>query len=121
MVKNILVVDDSQAIRQSLGFVLKQVGYEVVLASDGLEATKLLEMADWDLVISDLNMPQMDGIGLTRHIRQSPRHKFTPILILTTESQLDMMQAGKAAGATGWIVKPFVADKLLEVVKKLSG
>jgi len=121
MSKNILVVDDSIAIRQSLGFILKQIGYEVSLAQDGVEATRILETAAMDLVISDINMPNMDGIALTRHIRQSAHHKFTPVLVLTTESQMDKMQEGKAAGATGWIVKPFEADKFLEAIRKLLG
>jgi two-component system chemotaxis response regulator CheY len=120
MPKAILIVDDSNAIRQSITFVLEQAGYRVVQAVDGLDATGKLGEA-FDLVVSDVNMPNMDGIALTKHIRGSDKHKFTPVLMLTTESQASMMQEGKEAGATGWIVKPFDQDKLLAVVKKLIG
>lgn len=117
----IMVVDDSSAIRQSITFVLEQAGYEVVQAQDGTDAVSKLAGRTFDLVISDVNMPHMDGIALTRYIRQSATHKFVPILMLTTESQTEKMQEGKAAGATGWIVKPFETEKLLSVVKKLVG
>lgn len=121
MSKSILVVDDSSAIRQSIGFVLEQVGFRVVHAQDGVDALKKLEGEGFSLVITDVNMPNMDGISLTKEIRQSASHKFTPILMLTTESQNEKMQEGRAAGATGWIVKPFEPDKLLAAVKKLVG
>jgi two-component system chemotaxis response regulator CheY len=119
--KNILIVDDSNAIRQSVGFILEQAGYQVVPAVDGEDAVPKIEGQAFDLVITDVNMPRMDGIALTRHVRQSARNKFVPILMLTTESQADMMKEGKEAGATGWIVKPFDADKLLATIKKLIG
>jgi two-component system chemotaxis response regulator CheY len=121
MPKRILIVDDSNAIRQSITFVLEQAGFAVAQAVDGADAVKILETQAFDLVVSDVNMPNMDGIALTKHIRQNARHKFTPILMLTTESQAGVMQEGKAAGATGWIVKPFEPDKLLAVVKKFVG
>ncbi len=121
MAKNILIVDDSSSIRQSITFVLEQSGFVVVQSVDGTDALKKLESQKFDLVISDVNMPNMDGISLTKNIRQTAHHKFTPILMLTTESQASMMQEGKAAGATGWIVKPFDPDKLLAVVNKLVG
>ena len=121
MAKSILIVDDSNAIRQSVGFILEQSGYQVVQAVDGADGVKKLEGGTFDLVVSDINMPNMDGIALTKHIRNSPRHKFTPVLILTTESQAGKMQEGKSAGATGWIVKPFDPEKLLATVKKLIG
>lgn len=121
MPKAILIVDDSNAIRQSITFVLEQAGYRVVQAVDGVDATGRLGAETFDLVVSDVNMPNMDGIALTRHIRASDKHKFTPVLMLTTESQASMMQEGKEAGATGWIVKPFDQDKLMAVVKKLIG
>lgn len=121
MAKSILIVDDSNAIRQSISFLLEQVGYRVTQAEDGALAVKKLEAASFDLVISDVNMPNMDGIELTKFIRKTPPHQFTPVLVLTTESQADKMQEGKAAGATGWIVKPFEQEKLLGVVKKLIG
>ena len=119
--KSILVVDDSNAIRQSVGFILEQAGYQIVPAVDGADAVPKLESQSFDLVLTDVNMPNMDGIALTKHIRQSVRNKFVPILMLTTESQADMMKEGKEAGATGWIVKPFDAEKLLGTVKKLVG
>lgn len=121
MTKNILIVDDSNAIRQSISFVLEEAGFAVVPANDGMDAVQKLEGQQFDLVISDVNMPNMDGIALVRHIRQTAKHKFTPVLMLTTESQAGVMQEGKAAGATGWIVKPFEQEKLLAVVKKLVG
>lgn len=121
MGKKILVVDDSVSIRQSITFVLEQSGYSVIQADDGTTALEKMAKDQFDLVISDVNMPTMNGIELTKQIRQSSSHKFTPVLMLTTESQDSMMQAGKAAGATGWIVKPFDTDKLLSVVKKLVG
>ena len=121
MAKTILIVDDSNAIRQSVTFILEQAGYVVTQAADGLEAVKKLESQPFDLVLSDVNMPNMDGIALTKHIRKTAGHQFTPVLMLTTESQSTMMQAGKEAGATGWIVKPFDQEKLLTTVKKLVG
>jgi two-component system chemotaxis response regulator CheY len=119
--KNLLIVDDSNAMRQSLGFILSQAGYTVVQAQDGMDAIQKLEGQVFDLVVTDVNMPNLDGIGLTKHIRGAAKHQFTPVLMLTTESQADKMQEGKAAGATGWIVKPFEEAKLLAVVKKLVG
>ena len=121
MAKTILIVDDSNAIRQSVSFILEQAGYQVTQASDGVEAVKKLEAQPFDLILTDVNMPNMDGIALTKHIRQTADHKFTPVLMLTTESQANMMQEGKEAGATGWIVKPFDPEKLLTTVKKLVG
>lgn len=119
MAKRVLVVDDSSAVRQSVAYVLDQEGYEVVQADDGTAALELLEGVD--LIITDVNMPNMDGIELTRQIRANAQYKFTPIVVLTTESQGSKMDAGKEAGATGWIVKPFDKEKLLAVVKRLAG
>lgn len=121
MPKKILIVDDSAAIRQSISFILAQEGYETIEASDGAEAFKTLGSIDAiDLIITDINMPNMDGIELIRKTRELPKFKFTPILVLTTESQGSKMNEGKEAGATGWIVKPFNADKLLGIVKKVA-
>jgi two-component system chemotaxis response regulator CheY len=119
MAKRILVVDDSSAIRQSVSFILEQAGYEVNCADDGLAGLQLASKSPFDLVLTDVNMPNLDGIGFTRKLRELPQHKFTPIIVLTTESQGSRMEEGKAAGATGWIVKPFETEKLLAVVKKL--
>ncbi|MFP4373932.1 MAG: response regulator [Spirochaetaceae bacterium] len=121
MSKSVLVVDDSSAIRQSVSFILDQAGYGVTQAEDGLDALEKLGGGSFDLIITDVNMPNLDGIGLTAKVRENPDYKFTPIVVLTTESQSSKMEEGKAAGATGWIVKPFDQDKLLAVVKKLIG
>ncbi|AFG38456.1 response regulator [Spirochaeta africana] len=121
MPKKVLVVDDSAAIRQSVSFVLKEQGYEVVECEDGVDALSRIDTDSFSLVITDVNMPNMDGITLTGKIRAHAEHKFTPILVLTTEAQSGKMQEGKAAGATGWIVKPFDSEKLLGVVRKLIG
>lgn len=121
MAKKILVVDDSAAIRQSVTFVLQQEGFETVEASDGADGLEKIKSSSVDMVISDVNMPNMDGITMVSRIRQLDNFKFIPIIILTTESQSTKMEEGKAAGATGWIVKPFTSEKLLAVVKKLLG
>ncbi|TVQ98801.1 MAG: response regulator [Desulfovibrionales bacterium] len=118
MSKRIMTVDDSSSVRQMVGFTLKDAGYEVLEAVDGKDAlTKLSGTVD--MIITDLNMPNMDGIELIRQVRSLPDYKFIPIVMLTTESQADKKQAGKDAGATGWIVKPFKPEQLLAVVKKV--
>ena len=119
--KKILAVDDSLSIRKSLSFILGEEGYEVVEAEDGADALEKAQADKFSLIITDINMPRMDGIELTKQIRQTQGYKFTPIIALTTENQQEKMQEGKAAGATGWIVKPFTAEKLLAVVKKIIG
>jgi two-component system, chemotaxis family, chemotaxis protein CheY len=122
MPKKILVVDDSAAIRQSISFILSQEGYETVEATDGLEALNMLgSVGALDLIITDVNMPNLDGIGFIKKARELEKFKFTPILVLTTESQGSKMNEGKEAGATGWIVKPFNSEKLLGIVKKVTG
>jgi len=122
MPKKILVVDDSAAIRQSISFILGQEGYETVEATDGLEALNMLGSIEaLDLIITDVNMPNLDGIGFIKKAREIAKFKFTPILVLTTESQGSKMNEGKEAGATGWIVKPFNSEKLLGIVKKVAG
>jgi two-component system chemotaxis response regulator CheY len=120
MGKQILVVDDSVTMRQILNFTLKNAGFDVVEAGNGKEAVgKLQAGAKPSLVITDLNMPEMDGITLIKQIRATPGFKFTPILMLTTESSAEKKKDGQAAGATGWIVKPFQPDQLLAVIKKV--
>jgi len=119
--KKILAVDDSLSIRKSLSFILGEEGYEVVEAEDGVDALEKAQADKFSLIITDINMPRMDGIELTKQIRQTHGYKFTPIIALTTENQQEKMEEGKAAGATGWIVKPFTAEKLLAVVKKIVG
>ena len=117
----ILAVDDSASMRQMVAFTLKGAGHDVTEASDGKQALDIAKSKKFDLVLSDVNMPNMDGIALTKELRTLPDFKFTPILILTTESGTDKKQDGKAAGATGWIVKPFNPDQLLATVKKVLG
>ncbi len=120
MDKTVLVVDDSVSMRQMVAFTLKEAGFEVIEAGDGKEAVaKLNDGAKPNLVIADLNMPNMDGITLIKEIRTMKAHKFTPILMLTTESAEAKKKEGQAAGATGWIVKPFNPDQLLQVINKV--
>ena len=121
MSKTIMTVDDSTSVRQMVGFTLKQAGYEVVEAVDGQEALSKITGTKVHMVITDLNMPRMDGIQLIKELRAKPENKFIPIVMLTTESQASKKQEGKAAGATGWIVKPFKPEQLLGVVKKVLG
>ena len=118
---NILAVDDSASMRQMVSFTLKGAGHNVTEANDGQEALNIAKGQKFDLVLSDVNMPNMDGISLTKELRSLPNFKFTPILILTTEAGLNKKQDGKAAGATGWIVKPFNPDQLLTTIKKVLG
>ncbi len=116
----IIAVDDSASMRQMVSFTLKGAGHDVIEASDGVEALKLAKQQNGvDLVISDINMPNMDGIALIKELRSLPSYKFTPILMLTTESSGDKKMEGKAAGATGWIVKPFNPDQLLATIGKV--
>ncbi len=117
--KRILAVDDSASMRQMVVFTLKKAGYEVVDAKDGVEALEIARGQSFDAVISDVNMPNMDGITLIRNLRTLPAYKFTPMLMLTTESGSDKKQEGRAAGATGWIVKPFNPEQLLAVIQKV--
>ncbi|HPE81365.1 MAG: response regulator [Sedimenticolaceae bacterium] len=119
MAASILAVDDSASMRQMVSFTLKGAGYDVVEAADGVEALKIARTRSVNLVITDVNMPNMDGISLIRELRALPSYKFTPLLMLTTESSADKKQQGKSAGATGWIVKPFNPEQLLNTVKKV--
>ncbi len=120
MAKTVLTVDDSASIRQMVRFTLADAGYSVIEAVDGNDALGKLTVPV-NLVITDLNMPNLDGIGLIRKVRANPACKGIPIVMLTTESQEARKLEGKAAGATGWIVKPFAAQQLLAVVKRLIG
>lgn len=119
MAKRILAVDDSKTMRDMVSFTLRGAGFEVLEAEDGMKALTVLNGAQVDLVITDINMPNMDGVTLVRQLRAKPNYRSTPILILTTESGDDKKADGRAAGATGWIVKPFAPDKLLQVVNKV--
>lgn len=120
MAKTILIVDDSSSLRTVLKIALVRAGYEVVEAGDGLEAlARLDELQRVHLIVSDVNMPHLDGIGLVARVKQHPRHKFTPVIMLTTEGQDEKKLEGKAAGARAWIVKPFMPAQLLDAVSKL--
>ncbi len=115
---SLLVIDDSASIRQLVSFALKSADCNVFEAKDGMEAMAELAHKRVDMVITDLNMPGMDGLELIKKIRTMPESKYIPIIMLTTESQEDKKQEGKKAGASGWIVKPFTSEQLLAVVKK---
>jgi len=117
----ILAVDDSASMRQMVSFTLKSAGHSVTDAADGKQALDIAKTQSFDLVLTDVNMPIMDGITLTRELRALPSYRFTPILVLTTEAGMDKKQLGRAAGATGWLVKPFNPDQLLATVKKVLG
>jgi two-component system chemotaxis response regulator CheY len=117
--KAILCADDSASIRQMVSFTLQSAGYQPVTANDGSDALAKLDAERFAMVITDLNMPGLDGLSLIRKIRANPRHAGVPIVMLTTESEESKKLEGKAAGATGWIVKPFDQARLLAVVKKL--
>ena len=116
---SILAVDDSASMRQMVAFTLKGAGYQVIEAADGQEAFDKARGQRVDLVLTDQNMPRMDGITLVKNLRSLPSYAATPILILTTESSDTMKAKGKAAGATGWLVKPFDPGKLIDVIKRV--
>ena len=121
MSKTILVVDDSASIRQMVAFTVKSSGYEVVEAADGMDGLEKAKSKSFNLILTDQNMPRMDGLALVKGLRALSQYKTVPILMLTTESSDAMKAQGKAAGATGWLVKPFDPQKLIEVVKKVIG
>lgn len=121
MAKTILAIDDSASIRQMVAFTLKSSGYEVVEAVDGMDGLDKAKARTVNLILTDQNMPRMDGLTLIKNLRAMPQYKTVPILMLTTESSDAMKQQGRAAGATGWLVKPFDPQKLIEVVKKVIG
>lgn len=117
MSKRVMTVDDSATVRQVLQMTLEGAGYEVLQAVDGVDALNLLNTETVDMMVTDLNMPNMDGINLIREVRQNPANRFMPIIMLTTESQPERKKEGKLAGASGWIVKPFRPEQLLAVVR----
>ena len=121
MVKRIMTVEDSISMRELISFTLQGKGYEVAEAEDGRDALAKLALTKVDLIITDLNMPNMNGIELTRSLRADATYKFIPIILLTTESQEKKKIQGRQAGATAWITKPFKQDQLLCVVKKVIG
>ena len=115
--ETILIVDDSRTTRQVLNFSLTDAGFKITEAVDGLDAIHLLENEQFDLLITDLKMPRMDGLELTKKVRAMDQYRYTPIIILTTECSDEKKQAGKQAGASCWVVKPFQPEQLLQVVK----
>ncbi|RII28336.1 MAG: two-component system response regulator [Geobacter sp.] len=121
MSRTILAVDDSASVRMMLSFTLKESGYRVIEAADGRDGLAMLKNQAVDMVITDLNMPNLDGIGLIRGIRENPTTRFTPVIMLTTESQDIRKNDARAAGATGWITKPFGPEQLLAAVRKVIG
>lgn len=121
MAKTVLAIDDSPSIRQMVAFTLKNSGYDVVEAVDGMDGLDKAKSKPVNLVLTDQNMPRMDGLTLIKTLRSMPVYKSVPILMLTTEASDTMKQQGRAVGATGWLVKPFDPQKLVEVVKKVLG
>jgi two-component system chemotaxis response regulator CheY len=119
MTKTALTVDDSRTMREMVSFTLKGIGFAVKEAEDGVQAMKLINVDKFDLIITDLNMPNMDGLQLIKEIRARAATKFVPILMLTTESDDSKKSEGKNSGATGWLVKPFNPEKLIQVVQKV--
>ncbi|MCE0558840.1 MULTISPECIES: response regulator [unclassified Motilimonas] len=119
MAKTILVVDDSVSIRQVVGIALKGAGYDVIQACDGKDALSKMSGQKINLIISDVNMPNMDGISFLKEVKQHPKYKFTPVIMLTTEAGQGKMAEGRAAGAKAWVVKPFQPPQMLDAVAKL--
>lgn len=119
MAKTILIVDDSASLRQVVAIALKGAGYDVIEAADGKDALSKLTGQKVHLIISDVNMPNMDGITLVKELKKLPAYKFTPIIMLTTESQESKKAEGQAAGARAWVVKPFKPEQMLAAVSKL--
>jgi two-component system chemotaxis response regulator CheY len=119
MAKRILVIDDSESMRVLVTMILESAGHTVQQAIDGADALTYLDGREFSLILTDLNMPNMDGISLISHVRTLDRYKAIPIIMLTTESLTSFKERARAAGATGWIVKPFIADELLAVIKKV--
>ena len=121
MTKTIMTVDDSTSVRLMVSLTLKEAGYDVVEASDGQDALSKIKGKNLNLILTDLNMPNMGGIELIKNVRNNLKYQYLPIIMLTTESQQGKKMEGKNAGATGWIVKPFRPDQLLSVVRRMIG
>ena len=119
MNKQILIVDDSESIREVLVFSLENEGYQVISANDGLDALKYFDGRPIDLLLTDYHMPNMNGLELIGKVRQTDQYKYIPILVLTTENQVDLMKAAKNSGATGWLMKPFNTEKLIQTLRKV--
>lgn len=119
MSKIALIVDDSKTMREMVSFTMKSGGFDVLEAEDGVDALEVLKSGKVDLVVTDLNMPNMNGLELIGELRADPEYNTTPILMLTTESSNELREKGKEAGATGWIVKPFQPEKFLAIIGKV--
>ena len=119
MAKTILVVDDSASLRQTVSIALKREGYDIIEACDGKDGLSKLDGSKINLIISDVNMPNMDGISMVKEIKTMANYKFTPVIMLTTEAGQDKIQEGKAAGVKAWVVKPFKPDQMVDAVSKL--
>ena len=119
MSKTVMIVDDSASVRQVVAIALKGAGYEVLDACDGQDALTKLDGRKIHLIISDVNMPSMDGISFVKEVKASPAYRFTPVIMLTTESTDEKKQRGKEAGARAWVVKPFQPQQMLDAVAKL--
>ena len=120
MTKTVLTIDDSRTMREMLNLALAQAGYRVIQAVDGLEGLEVLAAEGADVVITDINMPRLDGFGVIEGVRANPDHRATPILVLTTESDATKKERARKAGATGWIVKPFNPEKLIDAVRRVA-
>jgi two-component system chemotaxis response regulator CheY len=118
--KTVLAIDDSSTIRELVNFVLGNAGYKVVLAVDGMDGLEQLQRGKPDLILTDVNMPRLDGLGFIEKARTTDNGRGTPILVLTTETDNAKKARAKAAGATGWIVKPFNPNQLLEAIRRVS-
>ena len=119
MTKKILIVDDSESIREVLSFSVEKSGYEVYTACDGLDALKYFDGRTIDLLLTDFHMPNLNGLELIKKVRQMTNYRFLPILVLTTENQIEIIREAKDSGATGWLMKPFSTEKLLQTLRKV--
>jgi two-component system chemotaxis response regulator CheY len=119
MSKQVLIVDDSESIREVLAFSLENAGYQVMVAIDGMDALKYFDGRTIDLLLTDFHMPNLNGLQLIGKVRQKEQYKFIPILVLTTENQIEIIREAKNSGATGWLLKPFNTEKLLQTLRKV--
>jgi two-component system chemotaxis response regulator CheY len=119
MSKQILIVDDSESIREILAYSLEKAGYRVMVACDGMDALQYFDGRSIDLLLTDYHMPNLNGLELILKVRQTENYKFMPILVLSTENQLEMMREARNSGATGWLMKPFSTEKLIQTLRKV--
>lgn len=119
MSKQILIVDDSESIREILAYSLKKAGYQVMVACDGMDALQYFDGRSIDLLLTDYHMPNLNGLDLIVKVRQKENYKYIPILVLTTENQVEMIREARDLGATGWLMKPFSTEKLIQTLRKV--